>query len=349
MDSVAPNVSCTIYGSQYDIAVALDIATALLSLIASVFVAATILMFKKYIMFVQRLILYLCMTAGLYSIAIVTRSVTHFVDDQESYNSSTFCICSGFFFQHAGFMFFISLFIVILDMYLRVAKQKDTSRFEIFYLLVIIIGPLSIDWIPFIGSSYGKDGPWCWIRSVNYDANCTTNILGLALRISVGYGPLCIGSVVAILLYILMVRHLYRLKYTGKYDPQKERTRKLLLKEVRPFLIYPWIALFIVLFSFVNRLVSAFVETNQVSWSINAVSGSLQGAIAVIMFGLNFETLRRLLKVKHYPCCCQRKIREYPVDIMDYTDSYEDQDKIAAYTAAMYVCQQEKKTKSMIS
>ena len=335
-------VNCTIYGSQYDIAVAIDIATALISLLASVFVAATIIIFKKFIMFVQRLILYLCMTAGLYSIGIATRSATHFVDDPQSFNSSTFCIWSGFFFQHTGFMFFVSLLLVILDMYLRVVKQKDTSRFEILYLLIIIIGPLSVNWIPFIGSSYGKDGPWCWIRSINYDANCSTNILGLALRISVGYSPLFVGGIVAIVLYILMVRYLYRLKYTGKYDPQKERTRKLLFKEVRPFLIYPWIALSIVLFSFVNRLVSAFTETNQVTWSIDAVSGSLQGAIAVTVFGLNFETIRRLMKIKNCLCCSQRKITEYPVDITDYTDSYEDQEKIAAYTAAMYVCQQEK-------
>ena len=344
LETMESNVSCIIYGSQYDIAVAIDIATALISLLASVFVAATIIIFKKYVLSVQRLILYLCMTAGLYSIAIATRSATHFVDDQQSFNSSPFCIWSGFFFQHTGFMFCVSIFIVILDMYLRIVKQKDTSRFEIFYLLVIILGPLSLNWIPFIGSSYGKDGPWCWIRSINYDANCTTNILGLALRITVGYSPLFVGGIVSIVLYILMVRHLYRLKYTGKYDPQKERTRKLLLKEARPFLIYPWIAVSIVLFSFVNRIVSAFTETNQVTWSINAFSGSLQGAIAVIVFGINLETIRRLMKLKNYFCCSQRKIREYPVDITDYTDSYEDREKIAAYTAAMHVCQHEKTT-----
>ena len=52
--------------------------TSVISLLACLLVAATILLFKKYIFFTQRLVLYLCIAAGLYSIAIATGATVYF-------------------------------------------------------------------------------------------------------------------------------------------------------------------------------------------------------------------------------------------------------------------------------
>ena len=345
MDSLVSNISCVGFQEQNIIISLINIASASVSFLVSVFVAATILLFKKYVIFTQRLILYLCITAGLYSIAIATGAGPLF-PNRDYYDFTAYCSWSGFSMQQTGFMFFIATFVVICDMYLRVVKQKDTTRFEIHYLLAITVLPLIITWIPFIESTYGDVGPWCWIRLYDNNNNCTTNILGLVLRITAVYVPLSVGSMVAILLYILMVRHLYRLKYTGKYDPQKEALRKLRLKEAKPFLIFLWVYLAIVTVSFISNLIGFFVTSDPniylVSQSFNACIGSLQGAVTAIVYGLDLETLRRLVQAKHYPCCWHQKIREYPITIPERTDSYIDQEKVAAYTAAMYMCQLEK-------
>ena len=342
------NISCISFQEQNIIVSLISITSASVSFFVSVFVAATILMFKKYVIFTQRLILYLCISTSLYSFAIATGAGPLF-PNRDYYDFAAYCAWSGFSMQQTGFMFFIATFVVICDMYLRVVKQKDTTHFEICYILAITVLPFIVTWIPFIESKYGDVGPWCWIKTYDINNNCTIDVLGLVLRITVVYIPLSVGSMVAILLYILMVRHLYRLKYTGKYDPQKEALRKLRLKEAKPFLIFLWVYLAVGIFSFISNLIGFFTTSNPnvylVFESINASIGSLLGAMAVILFGLDLETLRRLLQPKYYCCCCHRKIREYPITIPERTDSYIDQEKVAAYTAAMYMCQEEK-TKS---
>ena len=62
--------------------------TSVISLLACLLVAATILLFKKYIFFTQRLVLYLCIAAGLYSIAIATGATVYFpMDGSYSYSA----------------------------------------------------------------------------------------------------------------------------------------------------------------------------------------------------------------------------------------------------------------------
>ena len=64
MDSLVSNISCVGFQEQNIIISLINIASASVSFLVSVFVAATILLFKKYVIFTQRLILYLCITAA---------------------------------------------------------------------------------------------------------------------------------------------------------------------------------------------------------------------------------------------------------------------------------------------
>ena len=322
--------SCNNYTSQeFVIIAAIGRASASVATLACLLVIGAILLFKSYVLYTQRLILYFSITAALYSLSQVVGTTVLFPKN-ESYSYTAYCIWSGFFYQQTGWMLMMSLSIVVVDMYVRVVHQKETARYERLFLLAIFVIPLLVNWIPFIGLSYGQAGPWCWIRAVNYDENCTSHVLGLVWRIVLGYGPLlgiCIGAGV---IYILIVRHIYKYKhkYTGKYDPQKAKIRKMMLKEARPFLIYPWVFLFINAVSLVNRIAGAAVGSNQnsilVLWGSNAVLTSIQGGLAALIFGLDLATLRRLFQASSYTCCCQRKIKEYPMTIAEQSDSFKD-------------------------
>ena len=319
--------SCINYTTQgFLIVAAFNRTSACLAFLACLLVIGTILLFKKYMLYTQRLILYLSVSAALYSLSQAA-GASVFFPMNDSYSYSAYCIWSGFFFQHTGWMLLVSLSIVVADMYARVVLQKVTAHREWIYILAIFVFPLLVNWIPFIGPAYGQAGTWCWIRTVNYDDNCSVYVLGRVWQFALAYGPLFVICVVAFVLYILLVRYLYKHKYTGKYDPQKAKQRKMMLKEARPFLIYPWIFLFINGVSLVNRIASAAVGSDQSSilalWGINAALVSSQGGIAAILFGLDLDTLRRLFQVRSYMCCCQRKVKEYPITISEHTDSYK--------------------------
>lgn len=338
------NASCSGLKDKFIIVSAIIISFSLTSLMLSLFVAATILVYKKYKIPTQKLVLYLCIAAGLHATARSLAAGAHLVHLNPK-TFSIYCAASGFAFQHTASIFLLALLVIYVDMYLRIVKHKDTAHFHIFYILIIFVSPILLNWIPFIESSYGEIGPWCWIRDTNNDSNCTQHVLGFVFQIGLGYAPVLVGCCVALALYTLMVRQLHLLKYTGKHDPQMEQLRKQLLKEATSsFLIYPWIFLIFNTIVFACK-VAAFTLGHShsniiVPWSIDAGIGSIQGGIAVVIFGLNFETLYYLLQVKAYLCCCQRSVKEYPVIIPTHTDSLINREKVAAYTEAMSMCTQ---------
>ena len=300
--------------------------TSVISLLACLLVAATILLFKKYIFFTQRLVLYLCIAAGLYSIAIATGATVYFPMDG-SYSYSAYCVWSGFSFQHTTWLLLLAFLVIFLDMYMRVGLQKDTTRFELIYVLIIFGVPLLFNWIPFIDSSYGPAGPWCWIRAINFDDGCTIHIEGVIWQSALLYIPLLLVCIVAIVLYILMVHKIYRIRYTERFDPQAATKRKNMLKEARPFLIYPWVFVVVILISLTNRIASSLEPDEQkiiVLFCLNAAGTSLLGGTAVVIFGLDIGTLRRLLQVRSYSCCRREVVSDYPVVITESGDSFRD-------------------------
>ena len=312
--------------SAFVIIAAVSRGSSVISVLACLLVAAIILLFKKYIFFTQRLVFYFCITAGLYSIAIATGTTVYFPMDG-SYSYSAYCAWSGFISQHTTWMLLLAFLIIFLDMYMRVSLQKDTTRFELVYILIIFGTPLLFNWIPFIDSSYGPAGPWCWIRAINFDENCTIHIEGVVWRAVLLYVPLLLVCIVAIVLYILMVHKIYRIRYTERFDPQAATIRKNMLKEARPFLVYPWVFFIVITISLANRVASTFEVNSQkilVLFCLNAAGLSLQGGIAVVILGIDIATLRRLLQVRSYPCCRREVVRDYPVAITENGDSFRD-------------------------
>ena len=311
--------------SKFKIIAAVNVAGSFVSLAACLLVTVSILMFKKYIIFSQKLILYLCIAGALNSIAAITRETSYFPDNG-SYNYNAYCAWSGYSIQVTIWMFYTALLVVIIHMYLTVVKQKDTHNIvKKVYAILIFIPPVLFNLLPFSTSSYGPAGPWCWIRAINFDRNCSKEVWGIVWRYTLSYVPLLGVALIGILLYILMACHIYRARFTSMYDPQAGAARKAMLKEIRPFLIYPWLFLVILLIAFINRIVVISVTDEDVIvalWIINAAATSSQGGLAAVTFGLDLNTLRRLFNTKSYTCCRWDIVTEYHIQVPDRTDSF---------------------------
>ena len=302
---------------------AINVAGSFISLLACLLVTATIFLFKKYIVFNQRLVLYLSFTGVLNSFARITRGSAYYPIN-DSYSFTAYCAWSGFSVQVTNSMYYMALLMVFVDMYLRIVKQKDTNRYEILYILATFLLPVLVNWIPFTYSAYGQAGPWCWIKAINFDQNCTIYALGFSTRFVLLYVPVIVVYIIGIVLYILMVRHIYRDRFTSMYDPQAAMLRRAKLKEARPFLIYPWLFLALLLVSLVTRLVGYSSNPNIiiVFWALNALVSPIQGGVAALTFGLDLNTLRRLFHVNSYLCCQQDRVQEYNMKVPDRTDSF---------------------------
>ena len=311
--------------SKFDIIAAVNVAGSFVSLAACLLVIASILMFKKYIIFNQKLILYLSIAGALNSIAAITRATSYFPDNG-SYNYNAYCAWSGYSIQVTIWMFYTALLVVIVHTYSTIVKQKDTLNIvKKVYAILIFVPPVLFNLLPFSTSNYGPAGPWCWIRAINFDQNCSKDDFGIVWRYTLSYVPLLGVVLIGILLYILIACHIYRVRFTSMYDPQAGATRKAMLKEIRPFLIYPWLFLIILLISFMNRIVATFAKDEDVIvalWILNAAATSSQGGLAAVIFGLDLNTLRRMFNTKTYTCCRRDRVTEYQIHVPDRTDSF---------------------------
>lgn len=294
------------------------------SLLVCLFVMATILLTKKYNTSTLRLNLYLCIVAALHSIATVTGAAAYFPMQDSSYSYSAYCVWSGFTYQQTLWMVLTTFLVIFVDIYIRVAWQKETTRFEKLYVLIIFIFPLFFNWIPFIDSTYGPVGPWCWIRTINFDDKCSIHIQGIAWQAFLAYIPLTILCVAVIVLYILMIHAIYRKNHARAHTHDSRRDA---LKEARPILIYPWVLFIVLLISIVNRIASGVTSdqpTILVLYCLSAAATSLQSGIIAVMFGIDLATLRRLCQTGTYRCCRQEITEDYAILHSNETDSQRD-------------------------
>ena len=309
--------ACFNFTSELVILAAIDTASALISLLACLFVILLILLYKKYHIFTQRLILYITTAAALYSIAIATGAAAYYPIN-DLYDFSAYCIWSGFFYQVSAWMLVGAVCMGVADMYMKVVLHRDTHKYELIYIGVIFALPFITSWLPFIKSSYGQAGPWCWIRAINNDANCSTHVYGLVLQFAIWYIPLTLICIGVVIVYALILHDIRKKRYQGRYDPHNEQLRKVLMKEVKPFLILPWMFIGVTILAAASAL-SGALGRNQMSlvplWGINAVLTPLQGGALALLFGLDAETLHRLFRQKPCASCREEDVTDYPITI----------------------------------
>ena len=295
-DSVAENTSsrCSVFATtEYAIVAGVSAASASVSFIACLGVITLIILFKKYLFFTQRLILYLTIAALLNSVSYMLHRVDY---THENEATRGFCVFIGFFGQNTSWAELIAICCITINIFLNVVLHKNTEKAEKLYIFMIFVFPFLFNWIPFIELAYGKAGAWCWIRSKSEDGNCTTFKFGVYLRFVLWYVPLYVVLVILIALYIVSIFKAgrERWQYEGKYDPEARQLHKQQQKEVTSVIWYPLIYLLINIIPLINRIHDvASNDSSLVLWYMHGIIIPLLGGFIALAFTLDPETLRR--------------------------------------------------------
>lgn len=278
----------------YAIVAAVAATSAFISFLASGFVILIIILFKKWRFYTQRLILYLAITAALLSLAYLLQRTDY---ENQSVHYSNFCIFAGFLSQVTSWMVLNAIVCIMTSLLLTAFFNKRAEKYEILFLFLIFVFPLTFNWIPFIKSTYGKAGAWCWIRSKD-DTTCQKFEFGQVLQLVLWYIPLYVVMFVLIVLYVIVLVKLHRTKrmWTGNIDPYAKKIQEQISKEILPLLAYPLVFILLSIPPFINRIHSAADPQNPepVLWVISAALFPLQGGVIAIAFSLDPETRKRL-------------------------------------------------------
>ncbi len=171
------------------------------------------------------------------------------------------CQITGFLLSYFLWINLLFTIIIIFHFFSLAVCLKNMKHLEVYYIVVTLVFPLVIAWIPFTTKSYGPtyDGGLCWINTLNTD--CTTNKVGKIERYVLWYGPsysiLVISIFAAVLIIIVLLYKGCCHSKENEREPlliQQNSQHKKAVMELFPLLIYPAIfMLYIVLDTFFNR------------------------------------------------------------------------------------------------
>ena len=144
-------------------------------------------------------------------------------------HNMAFCVADGFLTQYFGFVQLLFTLWVVLKFFFKVSKAT-TSNLKItidedsrccgykkkvllevgLCFVTFIISLLTA--IPFIFSVYGPIGPWCWIRSLEAQENCSDHTVGHIIQLVVWNVPYGLVVVLILVLFIAALSLLRRVK-----------------------------------------------------------------------------------------------------------------------------------------
>ena len=306
---------------RFAVVAGLNAASGFISLLASCFVVFLIVLFKKWEFFTQRLVLYLAVSIAYQSIAAIIARVDYNNETSDFY--VRFCQFSAFVGQNASWAVLMAVASITVYVFVLAIFRRRTDRYEVVYVLFTFALPLLFNWIPFINTTYGKAGAWCWIRSE--DADCNPYVFGEVLQFILWYVPLYVILFILIGLYVVILVNLHclnRNRWTGDHTHAEEKRNKQISKEIRSLLWYPLIYFIISLFPLFLRIYGLVNVDNPslVLWILAAFFFPIQGVFIALVFTLEADTRKRL-KWMHIRAAamelCQRSdktISEYPAE-----------------------------------
>lgn len=326
-DNQINQTSCDIYHQDKYTTVAMVAAsTGTLSLLASMAVISIIVIFKKYNVFIQRLILYLCITAALNSISIMMRFTRLGHKDEPNWKIA--CIAAAFIDQTTLWSLSIAFLCLTFNMLITVVFNKSTKRLEMGYICLIFFVPLAFNWVPFLQESYGESGAWCWIRTEDFHQNCSTHMMGLYLKYALWYIPHYVLLGAMLVAYLVIVVNVIRKRnhWRGLYstEPEVHTQQQQVTELVMPIIFYPLGFFILNLFPLINRVYDNIDGPNYTLWMMHAAFSPLQGGFIALVYVLDRDTMRRLnlSELRAYLFHRRTPVEEYPAT-RGFTDSYD--------------------------
>ncbi|XP_057289321.1 cyclic AMP receptor 3-like isoform X3 [Hydractinia symbiolongicarpus] len=205
-----------------------------ISILGCSWILLIIWLFKKYHVFVQRLIVAL-VTSALFL------SVSYLLGNVHMKHSQLRCYAQSIFMQYFLWATLSWVIVISVNM-IFIVKGIDSKKYELFYHAFAWTNALLWAGIPFVNNSYGPAGVWCWIKK---EASI--------LRFGVWYLPLLIVCLCLSVMYVYMfIRNRRLAKYSSAAE--LEQTFQIYQREVKPLLVYPFIYILLTIPIFVYRL-----------------------------------------------------------------------------------------------
>ncbi|CAD5113002.1 DgyrCDS2204 [Dimorphilus gyrociliatus] len=145
---------CTLFGGNQhkcNTVIGIKKATALLSLLGSIFVICTIILFGYYKVFVQRLLLYLSISGVLLSISYLVGGM---------YPEGNLCNFQAWMMTCFEWSVLLWVCLITLILYKTVVSLTSMEKWELLFCCIGWIFPFVIACIPLIAKAYGQAGIW---------------------------------------------------------------------------------------------------------------------------------------------------------------------------------------------
>ena len=154
---------------QLNLATAAVVTGSALAIIACALAVILIIVLKLYRKFLNRLVLYLMVAAGGYSVAfLLAITPVHHSNGEVQVREGLDGLCAafGFFIQMTEWIFqgTMTWVVVYLTLMAVFKYQADKPKHEVSGLIIILLFPFIINWIPFVSDMYGLSGIWCWLH-----------------------------------------------------------------------------------------------------------------------------------------------------------------------------------------
>ena len=315
---------CSVFETYpYVIVATVSACSGTISALCCIFVICLIFLFKKHYFFIQRMIFYHCLAALFRALSVILR-FHRLGYDTESTAQDTLCIISGFTSQLTLWILMIDYSIITFTLLMSAVFRKNVAPLEHLYVALIFVFPLTFNWVPFIGNSYGHSRAWCWIRSINFN-DCSEHRLGEIFSTVLWYVPFftlmfaMIPTYLFTIVYVARQRFCKRQKNTKiSHDPEVERLKEHLNREVWPILFFPFGVILLNIFIFINTFFTLTdTAPSYTIWILHGIFGELQGSYTVLVYVLDRDTLKRLTygNVKAAITRARRDtVYEYPVE-----------------------------------
>ena len=316
--TVNDSAQCTLFGGNTQMCetiIVLKRITGSLSLIGCLFMIATIVLFRKYNILSQRLILYL-------SIAALFDSIGYLIGDMTPEGS--LCDFEAWWLTYFDWTVLMWVSCITFNLYQNVILRKRTDHLEKYYhVLSWLVPSLLLSLLPLAGDNYGQAGAWCWIKHSS-----------TVWRFLIWYVPLFI---IITLLFVVYIRIIYYLRkqmntWQGNFDPDAERNHTLIVDDISALKFYPCVYLALSIFPLILRIHNAATALGDdifALWVLTVLTAPLQGAVNAVVFGLDPDTKRKLTWdqiqlawASHFDASA---IREYPTLSGDDARAVNDQ------------------------
>ncbi|XP_053733235.1 cyclic AMP receptor 1 isoform X3 [Synchiropus splendidus] len=230
------NDSRCVHSGDYGCVVIITVkrATATFSLVGCTFMLLVIWLLRRYHSLAQKMILCLTVSAFFDSVAYVMA---------ESHPEGSLCDFQAWWLTYFDWSALAWVCLITLNLYLNLLKETSTNRYEMLYHLLAWGVPLIMASLPLLKGYYGPAGAWCWITDDH-----------VAWRFGIWYVPLFSLIFLMMCCYarIIYVANDRMQSWSGTFNPERERRKVSLAKEIKPLKWYPSVYLLVSIFPLIN-------------------------------------------------------------------------------------------------